>query len=534
MAKKDLTFEEILQFIEKLPYHQFQEVVNHYSDKNKANFETEMDTFVTLNLQERLERLEINDFCPYCNSEKVKKVGIRKNVQRYKCHDCDKTFTRFTNTILEKTKWHWTSWIAVLNMTINQYSFAQMREVLQKDYKCFGINDKTLFLWRHKLIHSLASMPQPILTGIIQVDETFIRESQKGSKQLVSLIGNDIVRKPRYGRQPSKYGVMGSEFATVTTAIDHRGYCVCKVSCMGKLTKEMFVDQFDQNMTTPSFICSDANDCYDGYCKIKDIPHYVKPSNYLTVLKNNGYIQSPTTDDEKVNNQKIFPALYKAHAIDYISNRGILTYEEFSALKNANSLSLARVNELHADIKKFIYGKMTNVSTKYLQDYIGFFTYIRNWRITNGHYPNSKVDTEKIFIDILKHRTNYTITQKNNQVIELPMPTGRYINLLKEKTEKARNATKNRFFKFDEDDNVKTFNKREYLSHQPNYKIYQVCKKHGIRKYKQLAMYSVISMILKFPDIDQIIYDLIVSDRHYTIAEEDMDAIESLSYTHTD
>ncbi|EFX95186.1 hypothetical protein HMPREF9397_1863 [Streptococcus sanguinis SK1087] len=30
---------------------------------------------------------------------------------------------------------------------------------------------------------------------------------------------------------------------------------------------------------------------------------------------------------------------------------------------------------------------MRNVSTKYLQDYIGFFTYIRNWRTEHGIIP---------------------------------------------------------------------------------------------------------------------------------------------------
>ncbi|WP_241208465.1 hypothetical protein [Streptococcus downei] len=43
---------------------------------------------------------------------------------------------------------------------------------------------------------------------------------------------------------------------------------------------------------------------------------------------------------------------------------------------------------------------MTNVSTKYLQDYIGYFTYIRNWRIEHGYYPTSKADAEAIFIEI--------------------------------------------------------------------------------------------------------------------------------------
>ena len=84
-----------------------------------------------------------------------------------------------------------------------------------------------------------------------------------------------------------------------------------------------------------------------------------------------------------------------------------MSYDEFVKLKASNGLSLSRVNELHSDIKKYIYSEMTNVSTKYLQDYIGFFTYIRNWRVKFGKYPNSLKDTETIFIEILKAKVNF-------------------------------------------------------------------------------------------------------------------------------
>ncbi|MCW6659349.1 hypothetical protein NHG25_02530 [Aerococcaceae bacterium NML191292] len=61
-----------------------------------------------------------------------------------------------------------------------------------------------------KLIHALSEMPMPQLTGVVQVDETFIRESQKGSRQLVSTISKNTNQKPRYDRQPSQYGIMGN------------------------------------------------------------------------------------------------------------------------------------------------------------------------------------------------------------------------------------------------------------------------------------------------------------------------------------
>ena len=64
-----------------------------------------------------------------------------------------------------------------------------------------------MFLWKHKIINALAQTPMPKLSGIVQIDEIFFRESQKGSGHLESTIkGED--RLPRYGRRPSKYGVI--------------------------------------------------------------------------------------------------------------------------------------------------------------------------------------------------------------------------------------------------------------------------------------------------------------------------------------
>lgn len=328
---------------------------------------------------------------------------------------------------------------------------------------------------------------------------------------------------------------MGSEFATVVTAIDSKGYSVCKVSCLGKLTTDLFVTLFEEHLQDPSYICSDANSVYEDYCKIFNIAHYIKPSNYLTVIEHNGYITPSKVNPARAKateekNKTILETLYNNNMIDYISNRGYLTYEEFDELKMLNGLSLARVNELHADIKKYIYGNMTNVSTKYLQDYMGFFTYIRNWRVSNGHYPSSKKDTEQIFIDMLKTRVKYTVYDVKDSELTLPKPSPRYIALLKAETEKIRTATSNQYFKFDEEDGVKTFNKREYLLDQPKSKLYTVCKAHGMKKYKKLALYSLVSAILKLDDIDNIIYDLIITDRHYKIADEDLEAIKSKAF----
>lgn len=149
-----------------------------------------------------------------------------------------------------------------------------------------------------KLTHTLAEMPRPKLTGVVQVDKTFIRESQKGSRKLKSTIENSVEHKARYGRQPSQYGVMGAEFVTAVTAVNNRDYCVCKVSSLGKLSPDLFFDLFDEHFDSIAFLCSVANSVYEDYCRLRNSPHYVCPSNFLKIIGNHGYIIQ-TTDDFK-------------------------------------------------------------------------------------------------------------------------------------------------------------------------------------------------------------------------------------------
>ncbi len=204
-------------------------------------------------------------------------------------------------------------------MVINHHPIHDMMNVLVNDYGCAGIDYKTVWFWRIKLIHALAEMPIPQLTGVVQVDETFIRKSQKGSRQLVSTISKNTYRKPRYGRQPSQYGVMGSEFATVNTAVDSKGYCVCKVASLGKVSPELFFDLFDEHFDNISYLCSDANSIYEDYCKLSP-PHYVRPSNYIKMIGDHGYVIQATEEFEKKANKKVLEHLYYEGISDRITN----------------------------------------------------------------------------------------------------------------------------------------------------------------------------------------------------------------------
>ena len=88
------------------------------------------------------------------------------------------------------------------------------------------------------------------------------------------------------------------------------------------------------------------------------------------------------------------------------------------------------------------------------------------------------------------------------------------MNILIEETKKVREIAKNKYFKFNEEDGVVTFNKREYLLDIPRYKLYNLCKEYNIKRFRKLTIWSIVTLLLKQSDIDIKIYQLLEKDRY--------------------
>ncbi len=328
---------------------------------------------------------------------------------------------------------------------------------------------------------------------------------------------------------------MGAEFATVTTAVDNTGHCVCKVTGLGRLTPDIFTDMFESHLNAPAYICSDANSVYRDYCKVQNISHYERPSNYMNILKEYGYL-TPTRLDEKLAekqrlaNELVHSKLYDKGLIDRLTFNKYTPYKDFKDIKSKNKLNLARVNQLHSEIKNFIYGTMTNVSTKYLADYIGYFAYIKNWSVDNDRFPNSRQDAENILIDILKQQGTYTVTELKETKLTLPKPSARYMTLLKSHTKEARKLTDNKYFKFDEEDKVISFDKRSYLMDIAESRIRDACKHFNIKFRRKWVRWSTVAEMLKHPNIQEIIIYLINQDKVLKMYQEDIDYLAQQDY----
>lgn len=189
-----LSVDELLGYLKKYNFAQEQRVKEQISQLRHREKQT------------KIEVLYPDITCPFCGSTNYVKNGARQEMQKYICKNCQGNYTLTTNTFMDGTTWTWEVWVRFVHMIINSNSLDDMIDTLEKDFQLPGISRMSVFLARHKLIHAMSLMPKPTLSGVIQADETFFRENQKGTrtdmgKKLINVIPQIVDRRlPRYGR----------------------------------------------------------------------------------------------------------------------------------------------------------------------------------------------------------------------------------------------------------------------------------------------------------------------------------------------
>lgn len=118
---------------------------------------------------------------------------------------------------------------------------------------------------------------------------------------------------------------------------------------------------------------------------------------------------------------------------------------------------------MHADIKHFINIDMKNVSSKYINLYLGVFNFTKNFKVDHGRAPSTYVDAEKILLDITEKRIYVTNDNIRSMEFNLEKLSYRASRILEEKTNKARKVTGNIYFNFYTADGLPSFNKTAFL-----------------------------------------------------------------------
>lgn len=569
------------QFMELAP-ELLQQLLGDYDAERKTAFLRRNSISPAIDLQNHLELIGLKGCCPYCGSDRSKRNGKSSGLQRYICLEegCRKSYTLLTGTVFDKSKWSWDFWVRLAQLVITSRTVKDTTEILKEEFGLDALSTRSIYLARHKLIHAMNCMPRPKLKGVVQVDEIYLRENQKGTRTdlldehgeqqfpLINVIPDYMnERVPRYSAQPSLLGVTSPEYVCTVFAIDDSGHAITSTTNLGLLSLGRFSECFDEYLEDIDIFCSDRSQVYMEYCRRRNIRHYVRPVNLVPTLFKAGYdfkngvmflsgsdrqlifnfLRSLKKDKLSSNygvrlhtaraerktirmdphhmtqaNRKIAESLYKERLLDFIDDKELLSFEEFCELKDSLKLSLDQVNSLHDHLLVNLNVANSGVATKHFPEYAGMFIYLHNWEVDHGHAPSSKADAEKILIELLKVReflTQDKISQRNFYVA--PPPSSEYLRMLDTNSRKARKLLDNKFFKFDEDDRIISFDRDKFLNDLPHSHLCTLAQMCRIRGYTEIQTEALRNLLSKHPDIENSIFMLTKKLKVYDIYSED-------------
>ena len=114
--------------------------------------------------------------CPHCRCVRLHRDGRADGLQRYRCAGCRRSFNALTGTPLARLR-HRGKWLAYFDCMLQSGTVRRAAALV-------GIHKNTSFRWRHRFLDRTKHDRSVPLAGITEADETYLLESQKGSRRL--------------------------------------------------------------------------------------------------------------------------------------------------------------------------------------------------------------------------------------------------------------------------------------------------------------------------------------------------------------
>jgi transposase-like protein len=197
--------------------------------------------------------------CPQCGSNHIHRHGKSCDLQRYKCAACGKTFNSLTGTPIARLRKK-ELWLSYLSGMQESYT---VRKAAAKVH----VNRKTSFRWRHRFASWMNSNEPTQLSGIVEIDETYYRISEKGDRHLE--------RKPRKrGSDKGKRGISHEQLC-VLVACDRSAHDFEEVTGTGSV-KGAWLDKHMKGMIpADSVMVTDGLGSYVHFANKESVTHIV-------------------------------------------------------------------------------------------------------------------------------------------------------------------------------------------------------------------------------------------------------------------
>jgi transposase-like protein len=196
--------------------------------------------------------------CPRCGSVHLHRHGQAHGLQRYRCVDCARTFNALTGTPLARLR-HRTKWLPYLDCMLQSGTVRRAAALV-------GIHKNTSFRWRHRFLSRTKSDRSWPLDGITEADETYLLESQKGSRHLD--------RPPRRRGGSARRRGLSHEQVCILVARDRTGKTVDFVTGRAPLTPAQLRRCLLPVVAPDILLVTDGHRAYRAFARATGITHH--------------------------------------------------------------------------------------------------------------------------------------------------------------------------------------------------------------------------------------------------------------------
>ena len=118
--------------------------------------------------------------CPRCGGAKRSSWGTKRaGARRWRCLACKKTWSGRTGTPVARIHRPGLFIELMRNMLDPTETPLSCRKMACR----LGLSKDTVWRWRMIVLEHLVTVPTEVMTGIVETDETYQRESRKGSRE---------------------------------------------------------------------------------------------------------------------------------------------------------------------------------------------------------------------------------------------------------------------------------------------------------------------------------------------------------------
>ncbi len=198
--------------------------------------------------------------CPHCASHSLRRWGHVSGLPRYRCKDCRRSFNALTGTPLarlrKKERW-----------AAHAEALMAGESVVEAAKRC-GVAVSTAFRWRHRFLSAPARDKPTQLNGIVEADETYIRESFKGKR-------SELPRPARKRGSRIKKRGLAAEQIGVLVARDRSGRTTDAV--LAKHDRASITAALAGVVTPANQLCCDGGKPIVGFARRAKIPCCILP-----------------------------------------------------------------------------------------------------------------------------------------------------------------------------------------------------------------------------------------------------------------